>query len=988
MALRFVSAVVVVLMVGAASSCTKESCLSGEASCKVASPCPKVTFQCSDDGSALKVETISSTAQRPGGWNALGAKGDVKLTNAFTELVIAGIGTQNYLDPNGGSILDLVPRGQAKDSVTNIFQVVGILPGDAIRYTELKIIDESPTLVAVEVRGALDGRKDVLAFTRYELRPCDHGVRVRTELVNGSNDVELWSLVDGYYWSGREALPFTPGAGSGFVHPSFNLLTINAVFRTFPFLAASGHSDDDHVSSFASASCTSGSMEGFNSDQVSAAGLPRTRVPPRGFMVFERFIASADSKGVSGAVDIAMDVRKQVTQEAYATVKGKVERPMALALANERETSILISEGVAASDNRSPWTQIVPGADGTFSARIPAGKTYLVEVHSFGRKVIEKEFAGVTDGQDFGSFVLPATGAVTFQVKDAASMQGLDAEIFVVPVDAAEREKVVGSFHGRFTSCAPWLGSPPGASPACNRVLVRQGSATAEVPLGRYYVYAFHGPFWSLGRDTVTVMPGSSTVSLSLTRLAGLKPTGTLSGDFHIHGAASFDSSIPDYDRVLAFSASDLDVPVSTDHDVIYDYTKVAEQLGLTSRMSTIVGLETTGHIPFLFIPKSSFPLVIGHYNMWPLKYDPSLPRNGGPYDELVEPGLLFEKTKPIFSGTPVIELNHPWAEAEFGRDLGFPRALALDLQKDLPGADDGTNLGLYVRTPQGATFANNGHHAQEVMNGTDNGLFLQYRAFWWYTLNQGQQKVGTANSDSHSLTDNTVGLPFNLVTTPTLAGPTFDVNVFNRNVLDGKVLGTNGPVIEATVEDATGTWRSYGTSAFAPKSDAKLKLKVSSAPWIPVKEIRIVVNGQIAKTIGSLPLPADPFAGSGSFVRYEGEVALSEVLAGVTGDAWVVVEAGSPLPLTADLGGGQGGALDGMPDTTDNNADGKVDAADVATGSKIGPLKDLPAPKEGEPGFDYANVTGGYPLAFTNPFFLDRNGDGKFNAPGVKGGR
>lgn len=981
----------VAALVAVGAGCAKESCLSGEPSCVVASPCPNVSFECSGMNEQLAIDTISSVAQRPGGWNALGAKGDVKLSNAFAEVVIAGLGTQNFLDPNGGSILDLSPRGQPKDVVNNIFQVVGILPGDGLRYTSLKLIDEKPERVAVELRGALEGRPDVIAFTRYELRACDRGVRVRTELINGSTDTELWSLVDGYYWSGREALPFTPGAGFGFTHPSFNLLTINNVFRTFPFLAAAGHTGDDRTSSIATASCTAPGMEGFNSDQVSAAGLPRTRVPPRGYLVFERFIAVADSKGVSGAIDLAMEVRRQVTKEAFAAVSGKVERASALALASERETSVLISEGNLAmpAEQRSPWTQVVPAADGTFSARVVAGKSYVVEAHSFGRKVLEKEFANVADGLDLGAFVLPSTGAVTFRVNDAATMQGLDAEIFVVPVDAAEREKVQGTLHGRFTSCAPWLGTPSGASPACNRVLVRQGQATAEVPLGRYYVYAFHGPFWSLGRDTVTIMPGASTVTFTLTRLVGLKPPGTLSADFHIHGAASFDSSIPDLDRVLSFSASDLDVAVGTDHDVVYDYTRTVEQLGLGARLSTVIGLETTGHIPFLFIPKSSFPLVIGHYNMWPLKYDPSLPRNGGPYDELVEPGMLFERTRPLFTGTPLIELNHPWAVAEFGRDLGFPRALAMDLNRDLPAADDGTNLGIYVRTPQGATFANDGHHAQEVMNGTDNGLFHQYRAFWWYVLNQGRKKVGTANSDSHSLTDNTVGMPFNLVTAPTQPGPTFDVNTLNRAVLDGRSLGTNGPVIEATIEDAAGMARPFSTTTFAPKADARVRVKVTSAPWVPVHEVRFVVNGQIVKTVRDLPLPADPFASTGSFVRYEGEVALAELLTGVTGDAWVSIEAGRPLLLAGDLGGGQGGALDGMPDTTDNNGDGVVNAQDVmGTGAKIGPLADPPLAKEGEAGFDFANVTLGYPLAFTNPFFLDRTGDGQFTAPGAKGGR
>ena len=76
--------------------------------------------------------------------------------------------------------------------------------------------------------------------------------------------------------------------------------------------------------------------------------------------------------------------------------------------------------------------------------------------------------------------------------------------------------------------------------------------------------------------------------------------------------------------------------------------------------------------------------------------------------------------------------------------------ALSLSLLKDLPAADDGTAAGMYVRSPSGG-FANNAHHAQEVMNGSNNDAFLAYRAFWWYLLGQGQLKTGTANSDSRA---------------------------------------------------------------------------------------------------------------------------------------------------------------------------------------------------------------------------------------------
>jgi hypothetical protein len=576
---------------------------------------------------------------------------------------------------------------------------------------------------------------------------------------------------------------------------------------------------------------------------------------------------------------------------------------------------------------------------------------------------------------------------VSFHVEERAGMRPIDAELFLVPTSDEEAAKVIGTLHGRFATCAPWLGPPPGASPACNRVLVHDGDATVEVPLGSFDVYAFHGPYWSLAKQTITVTGGPQSVSFSLTRLP-IKPAGALSADLHVHGSLSFDSSIPDVDRVLSFAATDLDVIIGTDHEVIQDYSNIVRQLGLENRLSTVVGLETTGHIPFLMVPGYGFPLVIGHYNMWPLKYDPSLPRNGGPFDERIEPGELFERTKPIFTGEPLIELNHPWADPEFGRDLGFPRAILMDLRKDLPSGDDGTRMGVFVRKPAGASFTNDGHHAQEVMNGSDNGLFLQYRAFWHYTLNQGRVRTGTANSDSHSLTDNTVGVPQNLVFTATTPGANFDIGAFNRALKEGRSMGTNGPVIEVTYEDGATMVAPSITVLGRPSANAKVHVKVSAAPWIPVQEVRFVVNGKVKKIATGLPVAADPFAESGNFVVYDERVNVSELIdAGLTSDAWLVIEAGRTLPLAGDLGGGLDGEPDGVPDTTDNNGDGVVSAADVKMGAKIGPLSDPAAPARGAAGYEFNQITNGYPSAFTNPLYFDLTGDSAFSAPGVKGG-
>jgi len=664
----------------------------------------------------------------------------------------------------------------------------------------------------------------------------------------------------------------------------------------------------------------------------------------------------------------------------------------AITLGDEREVSLLISEGTAAMppEERTPYTQVVPDAAGAWSARVPARKTYVVSAISFGERQADKDLGEVDSDVTVPAITLPSTARVTVEVR-ALGGPRTSAHVIFVPADQATRNATAGDFHGKFGTCSPWLGPPPGSSPACNRVLSSdQGPVTLEVPPGTYDVYAFKGPFWTIDHLTQTFSQATFNLQMNVNPLP--LSIGALSADLHVHGAASFDSQIPDVDRVRSFDASGLDVIVATDHDVVYDYTATVGALGMGNRLSAVSGVETTGHIPWLYVPNYGFPLVIGHYNFWPLRFDRTLARNGGPADELIEPGTLFDKVGSLYTGAVhMAQLNHPWADAEFGRDLGFPRAIKLDATKDLPATDDGTNSGVYVRVPKNGVARNDGHISQEVMNGSANDIFLEYRAFWFYTLNQGQRKVGTANSDSHSLVDSFVGVPRNLVYTSTSAGQNFNVDTFDQAIADGRVLGTNGPVVIATIDAPGGGTLSYGTAPIRADEAGSLHVTVAAAPWVPVQEIRIVVNGKVAKTIGgaSLSQPADPFGVTG-LVRFNGPVPLSELLAGVSSDAWIVVEAGTPLPLTGDLGGGVDDKPDGIPDTTDNNGDGVVDHADVSPPDAVmGPIQRPVLPTDrNSPAYHFSAIVGAVPQAFTNPFFLDRNGNGTFDAPTVTGGR
>ena len=980
-----------VILSAGTSGCATESCLGGEDGCVVSAPCQALTFQCEDAGELEARLVISGDTSVPGGMDALAAPGDILLSNGLVTAVIDALEHPHYLSPSGGSILDLGTPGGGNDSLRNIFHATGLLPEDAVRYNSYQFVEEAG-VAAVQFQGHLDDHPEYRVNTRYEMRPCDPGIRVRTEFINAGIEPRSWLGADGFYYGKREHLPFTASPGAGFEHPSFGLTTVPDAIQDTPYLAIAAHTEP--AVSYGIVACNIEQASGFHSTEVSAMGAPLQVVIPRDYMVYERFIGVSEGAAVSGAVDLALEVREKLWGETWATLSGQVTSSSDVNqfIGADVRAAVLISEGTlqTPAEERIPRSHALPDESGLFSARLPANRSYVLSVQSFGHTVLEQEVVVAQDSVDVGALELPPVGELMLD----ARVDGMRHHVLalVYPADDETEAAVNGAIFGQFESCAPLLGNPNGPSPACNRILV-DGAVTLPILPGSYDIFATAGPFSTLAHQRVDIAAGQSTSAVLELHSLDLQPAGTVSADLHVHGSASFDSSIPDYDRVAAFLAARVEVIASTDHDVVWDYAAAMEELGAWDRMYLIEGLETTGHILFRLQPDFPFPQVNGHWNFWPVPFDPEGAWRGATWDEKVEPGELFTRLQN-FTGwdaaTGVAQLNHPIGDLQFGRDLGYASTLSLPATEvdgdrqvvvDLPTEFDGTPASMFLYQPPGSDFANSDYDTQEVMNGTNNEQFLSFRAFWFYLLNQGVVRAGTANSDSHGLTDNVLGSPRNIVSTTTslLA---FDEAVFNQSIKQGRILGTNGPVLAISTTDDTGAIQTPHITPFTPAADATLNISLNAAPWVPVEEVRIIVNGEVVRTLRDKIGPASDPMGTTVTPRIEGlQIPLTELLP-ASGDAWLVVEAGQALAANADLN------CDGLPDTGDNNADGTIDWQDVegleeapeeACLGSTGPLAEPPPPTDrtSPEYFFYAAVPGGYPLAFTNPLIFDRDGNG-----------
>lgn len=963
--------VAVTLALAAHLACSRgPSCLDGD--CEKTTPCEDLYFEC--ETRTVRAEVLGALPATLQLARAQGAAGDYVLSNGVITAVISAIGAPTDLAPTGGNLIDLGPSGGA-DDLTIYYQLAGLLPDDAFAYERAELVDRAPEYVALIVRGHLDGRPAVKVATRYELRPCDPGLRVRSELWNGSPDLQAFAIADTAHWGKRRVLPFAPASGQGYLAPELELLELTSLWRPLPYGAAAAPSADGP--GYGVVACDRDTVHGVNDPEVSALGTELATVHPGETLVYERFLATAGAPGGRGggffagsgpasAIDALLAARQQIddTQEPLAITGRIMAEGFGFGGDVRRGSVVLVRR-----DDRAPLTAVVPDELGSFRATVPAGTEVDYEVWSFGRRVLRGQ---VPEGGEVGDLTVTAPATVTLHVTRGGVPD--HALVVVEPRDAQTRSTVTGSFHGRQTRCAPWLGPPDGASPACNHILVEPAGTDVEIPTGRYWLYATGGPEATLARQEVELTAGEITsIDLAIEPLA-IAPPGWLGADLHVHGAASFDSGLPDRDRVRSFLAAGIDVIAATDHDYVTDYAATVDQLGAGDRVLVMGGLETTPLIPFLDIPGEDLPRVIGHFNFWPLTPVPASPRGGAPWDERLEPGALFDRLEPLIGADGVRMINHPWDEPTFGRDLGYLRAIEFDPRAPIPARDDGTANGTLARTPAGG-HANLAWDVMEVQNGAGADEWMKTRTLWFALIGAGHPVPGAANSDSHGLRDNQLGWGRTWVEVGAELASTTPAT-FDRALKAGAVCAGSGVFIEVTVGPSGAPRRGLSLAPVVPRPGDVVAITVRAAPWIPVTQVRAVTAAGERVLVSDLPAPADPF-GTEGVVRWRGELALAELVVGA--DDWIVIEAGLPPPPYADLDG------DGVLDTGDNDGDGVVDARDVEEDEDVGPIENPPDPEdESDPRFHMTRVVPrSWPIGFTSPLLVDLAGDG-WDPPGA----
>jgi hypothetical protein len=627
-------------------------------------------------------------------------------------------------------------------------------------------------------------------------------------------------------------------------------------------------------------------------------------IPPGETWSYRRRLLITPHNDVASATDVIFPLVGFA--DGRSGIRGRVE---------PRERPVAVH--VRLAEKGAPVTQILTRtrgpAAGEFHAVLPPGD-YVLEFHSAHEPV--REVPVKVESGIFAQVPTQRLGDPGWLILDPAFADGGAGRVIVTglgetpdPIFRPElldfRVDDVRASSGSATRDLIFTGGP-------------DDSHRVALAPGHYRLTATRGPEYDIAQREIRLGAGDEVRvdGFDLRRVADL--SAFTAADLHVHAQASDDSAVPNAEVLRRMLAEGIQVLVSSDHENLGDFGPALDALGVRDRIRVIGGAEVTSSAP-----SPAAPWTIGHSNTWPVAYRENAHRNGAPPSQDLGLADLYSLLRREHD-VRVVQLNHPRdverGEIDRGAFFTHLATAGVGFDPDRPIAE-GSNALLLEVGSDGETRPID-FDAVELMNGSSWEQYLQVRRDWYSLLSQGFRRTATANSDTHG-PDEVAGYPRNYVAVDFRDDPAR----FDRAVREGRLFGSNGPLIASfSVNGARA-----GDTVEAPEGRANVQFAIVAAPWVPVDEVRLLVNGRV---VSRYPLdPHDPHP-----LRLLEQLELQ-----LDGDAFVILEAGAPVD------------------------------ADTASwvASHPGPYTEAVAP-------------GFVATAFSNPVFVDVDGNGRFDAPGL----
>lgn len=861
---------------------------------------------------AERIDEANADALLIGGPDAIGGIGDWYLANDVVEFVVDDPARRYGKLEHGGTLVDAGLRDRrGEDQFAQLFPIVNMDQRVLVGYDRIRaevdpegrfarLVVSSPGLASVARGSRLARRFDLLVpeteeiesvavETEYRVRPGEPFVEITTTLANrGSRPAPVFAWGDVWMRGGRSLRAWTvdtlaPARSRGGHHQSFDresLLHAGEAMAPFTFVAGAG-------------------LPAFPPVAYAVAVPERAAEGRRVFGVTDEHVTFVNAfAGDPGwpeltLLRLASALRHELAPGASFVVRRRL-------IVGSR------ADVASVSDLAFPMLGFADGASGVAGRVAPAGVRCVVQIDEAASGAPLTQVAAASEGPEAGRFralLPPGEYTLTFRAPARPERSvGLSvrtgAWTELPEVDVGDAAWLV--FAPAFADGGPGRivvegldGTPdpvfepelqdfrldgrPAESGSETRDLVF-GAAPGDpsrvaIAPGRYRLTATRGLEHGVATLDLELAAAGAELRVPPFALArAFEVPGATSADLHVHGQASDDSGIPNEARLRGFLAEGVDVIATTDHDHLGWYEPALAALGARERLRVIQGVEVTSSAP-----SPSAPWTLGHHNAWPIPYQRLAPHQGAPPSQVASVADLYAQLRRNY-GARVVQLNHP-----LGREPGFDRGSYLThlavagepYDPSLP-LEAEPNRRLLEPGADGVTRAID-FDALELQNGRDWDQYQRTREVWYSLLRQGWRRTATGNSDTHG-PDEIAAYPRNYVLVDREAARR-DPERFDAALREGRSFLTNGPLLLRFSANGAG----MGETAAAPGGRVRLALAVGAAPWVPVDEVRVLVDGRVARRFRDLAPEAD------GGLRFERELDLA-----LRRDAFVTLEAGA----------------------------------------------------------------------------------------------
>jgi hypothetical protein len=336
-------------------------------------------------------------------------------------------------------------------------------------------------------------------------------------------------------------------------------------------------------------------------------------------------------------------------------------------------------------------------------------------------------------------------------------------------------------------------------------VYLGDGVGTFNLPTGEYTVYVGRGFEYSVSTQKVSIRRGAST-SLRAELRREVDTRGYVASDTHVHTFTySRHGDATDEERAITLAGEAIELPISTDHNLVIDPITPAEKTGMSRYYTPVRGDEvTTGH---------------AHFNIFPVD------ANATPPNPRINDWPELMKEMRGAPGVKVVILNHP-------RNIHnhFQPFASTNFN-----AKTGENL-------RGFEFS---FDAVEVVNSSalQSDWMINFHD-WMALLNYGYHVTGIGSSDCHDVSRYIVGQGRTYVACDDRDPAHINIDRACESFLKSRALISMGLFADVKIDNKF----TVGDLATNLNKQIRVVATVQGPSWTAVDEIQLFANGEVLR--------------------------------------------------------------------------------------------------------------------------------------------